>query len=368
MTITGFSPEKFRNSLKSGTFGKLFLTALSMGYLSVISARRLLYRSGLLKRLRLPVPVICFGNISAGGTGKTSTVVLAAQELARAGRRPAVLIRGYKRRSGSSKVVVLAKGRHFDTAEAGDEALMLYRLLEADDVPVLVSPDRRASGLEAVKAGAGVILMDDGFQHFALERDADIVLVNATAPFTADRMLPLGSLREPPSGIARARAVIISHCELASRAGIDALRSEILRLNPRAEILESMHTPDSFMDPAAASAEDLDALRGKPAAAISGIGDPASFEGALRGLNVDLKQIWRYPDHHAFTPEELAAAERTREGLPLVTTHKDFTRFPPGWQDILKGGVLILSVKITFAGDGSKIFSSILAGTGVGRA
>ena len=366
--MTGpYSAEKLRDALRRGFAGRLLLGALSVVYAAAVKARRGLYGSGVLRSRRLPVPVICFGNISAGGTGKTSTVVAVARELARAGRRPAVLIRGYRRAARASSVTVLAKGRQATLEQAGDEALMLYRLLEDAGVPVVVSSDRYKAGLAAVELGADLLLMDDGFQHFALQRDADVVLVNATSPFSADRVLPYGNLREPAAGLARAAAVIITHCEQAAQADIDELRAEILEINPGAAVIESMHSPEKFLDPATSRPVDLDAMRGRPAAALSAIGDPASFEAALARLKIELRQIWRYPDHHAFTPEELAAAQQARTGLPLITTYKDYARFPAGWQDILPNGVLIFSVKIVFLCDGWKTLMRLVE-TAAGRA
>jgi tetraacyldisaccharide 4'-kinase len=125
-----------------------------------------------------------------------------------------------------------------------------------------------------------------------------------------------------------------------------------------------MHTPETFIDPATAEQIDLNALKGKPAVALSGIGDPASFEGVLKKMKIDLKQIWRYPDHHVFTAQELAAAQEARAGLPIITTYKDFARFPAGWQEILPGGVLILSVKIVFLCNGWKTLMRLVDGAG----
>ena len=159
-----FSPEKARDAMKASLPGRAVLRMLSLVYLAAIWARRALYTAGILKSRRLGAPVICFGNISTGGTGKTSTVVAVARELARAGRKPAILIRGYKRAAPSDKVTVMAPGRDFPPQEAGDEALMLYRMLEKDRVPVLVCGDRFASGSIAVEElGADILLMDDGF-------------------------------------------------------------------------------------------------------------------------------------------------------------------------------------------------------------
>lgn len=363
--MNDFSPERLRDRLRRGASGRLLLKLFSAAYSAAIASRKALYGIGVLRRKRLPVPVICFGNISAGGTGKTSTVVAAALELARIGRRPAVLLRGYKRRAAASSVTVLAKGRPQSLDEAGDEALMLYRMLEPAGVPVLVSADRFASGtIAAAELGCDILLLDDGFQHFALRRDIDIVLVNATAPFAADSVLPSGNLREPPSGLSRANAIIITHCEQVPQDAIEALHAEIKKYAPSAEIIESMHSPETFIDPATAAHVDLNALKGREAAALSGIGDPASFEGVLRKMKVELKQIWRYPDHHAFTAQELAAAQEARAGLPLITTYKDFARFPAGWQQILTGGVLILSVKIVFLCSGWKTLMRLINGPG----
>ncbi len=361
----GFSAERLRGRIKASLAGRAALRLLSLAYLAAVFARKGLYGAGILRRRRLGVPVVCFGNISAGGTGKTSTVVSVARALARAGRRPAILIRGYKRGAPARKLTVMVRGRDFDPAEAGDEALMLYRMLEADNVPVLVSADRFASGTAAVKElGADLLLMDDGFQNFALERSADIVLINAAAPFLEDSALPYGNLREPVSAVARARAVILSHCEQAREGALERLRAEIGRLNPAAEIFESSHVPEFFLNPATAETTPLEALKGGRVAVISGIGDPASFEAALAGMGLELKQIWRYPDHHAFTRAELDSARQAAEGLPLITTYKDFARFPADWQASAGAGVLLLSVKINFRGEGWEKLLKLVSGAG----
>lgn len=364
------APEAAREKLRASLPGRLLLRGLSVIYSAGIAGRRALYARNILPSRSLPVPVICFGNISAGGTGKTSTVVTVAAELAKAGRSPAILLRGYRRKASPSSVTVLARGRKFTFEETGDEAMMLYRMLEPLGVPVVVSSDRYAAGMEAAGTlGADILLMDDGLQHFAVKRDADIVLVNATAPFTADRILPAGNLREPPSGLSRARAVVITHCEQVQQETIDDLRAGIAAVAPSAAVIESMHTPETFIDPATSEKVDLNTLKGKKAVSLCGIGDPVSFENSLKDMKIKLEQIWRYPDHHAFSIKELAAAQQARGKLPLITTYKDFTRFPEGWQEALPGGVLIFSVKIVFLLDGWKRLMRIVesAGKGAGR-
>ena len=353
--------KKIRDGLKKKMAGRLLLHALSFFYISAIFVRRAFYKSGLVKSYRLPVPVICFGNISAGGTGKTSTVILAAIELKKEGHNPAVLIRGYKRKAPGKKLTVLAEGEAFSAEEAGDEALMIFEMLKDYGVPVLVSSDRYQSGLAALeKFKSDVLLMDDGYQFFRLHRDKDIVLINSTAPFHKDDLMPLGDLRETLAGLDRADAVILSHCEHTCEAGIEAIREEVKKASPAAVVIESMHSPEAFVDALKKDKVPLSEFCGAKVVALSGIGDPKSFEDILVSLKAVPAQIWRYPDHHQFTRAELAAVQATRENMPVITTYKDFARFPSDWAQVIKGGVFILSVKIVFLRDGHKRLMEIV--------
>lgn len=347
--------KKIRDRLKKKPAGRLLLRALSLIYAAVIRLRRALYEAGLLRSYKLPVPVICFGNLSVGGTGKTSTVVMAAIELKKEGYNPAVLIRGYKRRAPGRKLTILAEGEAFSSDEAGDEALMLYKMLREYGVPVLVSSDRYQSGLAALeKFKSDFLLMDDGYQFFRLHRDRNVVMINTTKPFSKDDLLPMGDLRETPAGLGRADAVILSHCEHASEIGIDALKKEVRTIAPSSVVIESMHSPEAFVDALRKEKVPLSEFRGKKVVALSGIGDPKSFEDNLVSLKVSPVQIWRYPDHHRFTHAELAAVQATRENMPVITTYKDFARFPADWAQVIKGDVFILSVKIVFLCNGHK--------------
>ncbi len=354
--------QKIRDGLRKKAAGRLFLRAMSIAYIGAVSLRRALYAAGLLKSYKLPVPVICFGNLSAGGTGKTSTVVMAAIELKKEGYNPAILIRGYKRKAPGKKLTILAKGESFSAEEAGDEAVMIFEMLKDYGIPVLVSSDRYQAGLAALeKFKSNFLLMDDGYQFFRLRRDKNIVMVNATAPFHKDELIPLGDLRETSGGLDRADAVILSHCEHACEAGVETLKEEINKLNSSAVVIESMHSPEAFVDAVNNEKVPLSEFRDKKVTALSGIGDPKSFEDTLAGLKAVPAQIWRYPDHHRFTREELAAVEATRENMPVITTYKDFARFPADWAQIIKGGVFILSVKIVFPRDGRERLMEIIA-------
>ncbi|MCX5786359.1 MAG: tetraacyldisaccharide 4'-kinase [Elusimicrobia bacterium] len=345
--------KKIRADLKSRRGGPLLLKILSRVYGGIINARKALYACGFFKTHSLAAPVVCFGNISTGGTGKTSTVSAAALELKRSGKKPAILLRGYKRQAPSKKLTELAGPGPFNPAEAGDEAFMLYNLVSSADIPVMVCADRFKAGTAAINNyGCDILLMDDGLQHLAMRRDLDIVLINATAPFHKDFLLPFGDLRENAMALKRAGAVIISHCEHATRGALEELSAEIKKINPGAALIESAHQPALFINAFTNETLAPKAFAGKKAVALSGIGDPESFESTLKNLKITVSQTWRYPDHHHFTREELMSLENTRGGESIITTYKDFSRFPPDWRELLTGGVYLLSVKIIFMRDG----------------
>lgn len=326
---------------------------LSGFYGGAINVRKALYDFEVFKTRRLSVPVVCFGNISTGGTGKTSTVAVAALQLAKTGKKPAILLRGYKRQAAAKKLTALVGPYSFNPSEAGDEAILLYNLVKGAQIPVMVCADRFKAGLEAInKYGCDILLMDDGLQHFALSRDLNIILINATAPFYKDFLLPFGDLRENATALKRAEAIIISHCERAEHGALEELSAEIKKINSAAVVVKSSHQPDLFINAFTGETLPPGAFELKDAVVLSAIGDPESFEDALRKLKINIKQAWRYPDHHYFAREEIIALQNTRLGLPVITTYKDFVRFPPGWRELLKDGVYLLSVKIVFLHDG----------------
>jgi len=363
--VAGRGAEALRDSLRSRLPGRVLLWILSRFYLAAVALRRALYASGLLRSCSLPARVVCFGNISAGGTGKTPTVIAAARELKGLGFRPAILLRGYGRRGPSDRLALLRGDAVYDAADCGDEAVIIHNALKDLSVPVVVSSDRCAAGRTAVeKLDCDILLLDDGYQHFALKRDRDIVIVNAASPFHKDAPLPLGNLREGPSGLRRAHMIVISHCERASTAELEALHAEIRRANPRAVVAESMHVPEHFIDARRRLPVPLTAVRDRSVSVISAIGDPESFERSLRDLGASLQGVWRYPDHHRFTAGEMRALAAASDGVPVVTTYKDFSRFPPEWETLLGGELYILSSKISFLCDGYRLLMDQLVPPG----
>ncbi len=339
--------SKRRERLRGSLAGRAALGAASLAYGAGVLARRALYGVGALKRRRLDARVVCIGNLTAGGTGKTPAVLLAAETLRQRGHEVAILSRGYGRRASKKEVTVLIDGRHADWRACGDEPWMIHQSLQGLGVPVLVCPDRAKAGGLAVEAyGSKVLILDDGFQHWRLHRDLDIVLISARDPFGGGRLLPAGDLREPISALRRAHMIVITHADRVPAEELAALRARLESMRPGVPILESAHRADHLLDARADRRLPAEHLSGRAAVALSAIGDPLQFEASLEGLGVKLAQRWRYPDHHAFSERELRSAESLRGGLPLVTTMKDFVRFPDSWESVLTGEVYVLGVKL----------------------
>lgn len=339
-----------RVKLAKNPLGRAALWAASLGYGLAVVARRWLFELGVLKSFELPAKVVCIGNITTGGTGKTPAVLLAAQTLRRRNHNVAIVSRGYGRAGKSGEVIALlddAAGEPPHWTECGDEPWMMHQALAGLNIPILVSPDRTKAGREAITYyHSRVIILDDGFQHLRLRRDLDIVLLNALDPFGGDALLPLGNLREPVSTLARAGIVVLTHADLVEPEKLDQAKKRVRAVNAKAPILEAAHKPDFLLDLRAEKKLKLAELEGKGVVAVSGLGDPQPFESQLERIGAKIDQRWRYPDHHPYTMRELHAIEKTRGKRPLVTTFKDATRLPKGWQDALGGDVYVLGIKL----------------------
>jgi tetraacyldisaccharide 4'-kinase len=307
------------------------LGALAAPYAAAVRSRNRAYDLGLLPIHACGAPVICIGNLSLGGTGKTPLVAWAARQLASLGMRPTIVSRGYGARRG----------------EISDEAAELGLL--APGVPHLADPDRVAAARRAAAAGAEVIVLDDGFQHRRLARDLDIVAVDATDPFGCGFLVPRGLLREPLDGLARADAVVLTRCTLvdpARRADIrDALARHAGGLPP--VWAEATHRPVGLRQ-AGGQTEPLDSLRGRRIVACAGIGNPAAFHRSLAVTGADVAAFRAFPDHHAYSPgdlNELGVWAAREQATMLVTTLKDLVKIR---RDNL-AGIPVAAVEIAIA-------------------
>ncbi len=253
-----------------------------------------------------PVPVLCVGNVVAGGAGKTPTAISLARELSARGVAVHFLTRGYGGRLSGPLLVDLA--RH-TAADVGDEALLLARV-----APTWIGADRRITAQRAAETGAALVIMDDGFQNPNLRKDLSLLVIDGAVGLGNGRVIPAGPLREDPArALARANAVLImgeDTCGIAAR---------ISSLAPRGLPLLAAR-----LEPDASAAK----LAGKRIFAFAGIARPEKFFASLRAAGCEIVGTRAFPDHHPFRTSELAAlgdAARAA-GATLVTTEKDRVR------------------------------------------
>jgi tetraacyldisaccharide 4'-kinase len=300
---------------------------LSPLYRGAVAARGAAYRHGWLQRARLDAPVVSVGNLTFGGTGKTPTVIELVRDLVRIGRRPAILTRGYKRRDGN-QVVMIGPEPKQAVDEVGDEPLEMARQLPG--VPVVVDADRERGGNEALRWGADVLVLDDGFQHLKLERDLDLVLIDAGDPWGGGRLPPLGRLREPLTAIRRASAVLITKVPADWRPVVAEIETAIDRLAPTLQVFVSRLRARRVRVPGEGW-RSAEVLRGRRVLAFAGIGRPSGFADTLFEAGAEIVDRRWFPDHHAYSATELleivTAAEK--EEAVAVTTAKDATKLPP---------------------------------------
>jgi tetraacyldisaccharide 4'-kinase len=276
------------------TLVSVLLFPLSLVYCSLAQLRRVLYRLGVLRHTRLPVPVIVVGNITVGGTGKTPLVIWLADFLRQGGYRPGIVTRGYR---GKSQTWPVAVTPQTPVGQVGDEAVLLAR---RSGCPVLAAPDRVAAAQRHVEQGCDVIVSDDGLQHYRLSRDIEIAVIDSTRRFGNRLCLPAGPLREP---VARLKSV--------------ALR--VANGTPQVGELGMMLVPTGFYSLAKPERRALaDQFRDGPVHAVAGIGNPERFFSGLRGLGLEVIPH-PFPDHHGFRVEELEFGD----GRPLIMTEKD---------------------------------------------
>jgi tetraacyldisaccharide 4'-kinase len=294
-------PEFWREG--GGEVAPLLLAPLSAIFRAVARLRRLSVTPW-----KAPVPVICVGNLTVGGAGKTPTVLAVVDRLQAGDRRIACLSRGY---GGKNRGPLQVDPARHGAGDVGDEPLLLARA-----APTWVARDRKDGARVAIAEGIDVLVLDDGLQNRALRYDVVLVVVDAAYGFGNRRILPAGPLREPVAeGLARATAIVL--------IGDDPnnLAAELQRSAP---VLRARLVPD----------DAALRLKGRRVLAFAGIGRPQKFFDTLHELGTDVVHREAFADHHPYTPEEamqLVEEAQRRDAIP-VTTAKDFVRLPNGSQ------------------------------------
>ncbi|MBN1360825.1 MAG: tetraacyldisaccharide 4'-kinase [Sedimentisphaerales bacterium] len=365
------------------------LAVAAVGYRLVVGVRNTLYDWRLLRVHRAGAPVLCVGNLTTGGTGKTPLVIWLARRLTQKGLRVAVLTRGYKSRrtedggrrvcTAHQKKVGIAHPTNGKNAGAEDGGQKTKDGALSDEpaelvsacpgLPVVVNPDRVAGAAEAIREHqAQVLLMDDGFQHRRLGRDLDIVAIDATVPLGYGRLLPAGLLREPVTGLRRAGAVVLTRCDLVSEYALAEIEARILQIHPDLPIARSRHVPVALHH-ANGSRHGLDELRGKRVFAFCGLGNPTSFLRTVEACGGKLVGSRTFNDHHAYTDRDLADVHSQARSLNaefVVTSQKDWTKIArltvPDAPPLL--AYLVVELRFTAGGDSvTALIDTVLAGT-----
>ena len=282
---------------------------------------------------RAAVPVVSVGNLSLGGTGKTPCVEYVARFYRELGFQVAILSRGYGVNAGPN-----------------DEALVLEENLP--DVPHLQGADRVSLAVAAVEElEAELLVLDDGFQHRRLHRDLDIVLIDATYPPHRDHLFPRGTLREPASSLKRASAILLTRCDQVDVAAMNLIREWIASRFPGVPVASTEHRPTV----------EVDALHGKRVGAFCGIGNPAAFRRTLEDLGANVIGFRTFPDHHAYTREDVDELRSWASALPaeaeIATTQKDWVKLR--LDDLAGRPLRTIRIELTFR-DGEKEFGEVL--------
>jgi len=287
-----------------------YLLPFSWLFRAVVAFRRIAFRIGAFRSVRVERPVIVVGNITVGGTGKTPAVLWLAEQLKSQGHRPGIISRGYRGSASAWPQDVMADS---DPAEVGDEPVLLA---ERSAAIVVAGPDRVAAARRAIERGADVVLSDDGLQHYRLVRDCELVVVDAERGVGNGRLLPAGPLREPAGRLLQADALLLKSARLDAP----------IRKRGKGGPLEDGPVPRIPFTIVATTARSLvtaerrplESFRGQPVHAVAGIGHPQAFFATLRAAGIIVMEH-ALPDHAAIEAADLAFDDE----LPVLMTEKD---------------------------------------------
>lgn len=300
------------------------LNICSIFYTFGYKIRLAMFNLGLLKKYWLNAYVISVGNITTGGTGKTPFTIEIAKYFLSHNEKVAVLLRGYKGKNTSKEVILVSDGTEIlsDYDTVGEEAILI-----ANSIPkamVLAGKNRYKAGLAAISLGATVIILDDGYQHLKIQRNANILLIDSYAPFDNGMVLPRGKLREHTSSIARATSIILTNCDRKKVSekelkiiSSNATTKDIFQIKSRFKGLKGINTKKSLEEKNLKKMECI---------AFSGIGNPNSFLDLLKRHEVIIKASINFPDHHDYSSTDinnLVELAKKHNIENIITTEKD---------------------------------------------
>ena len=321
--------EKIIDGSKNSKFAaviRFILFLLSIFYAQLAKIRSVLYQNNILKKKEAKVPVISVGNITTGGTGKTPFTAFLAEEL-KADYRIAIISRGYGACQNVEEPFLIKDKEELyaGAAQAGDELFMLAR--RNNELIFIRSANRYQGTKLAVEQGADLILLDDGFQHYQLKRQADIVLIDAEKPFSNNKVLPAGLLREPFAALKRADLFLLNRSENVDFSRVKELKDSLNTLSPSNEgVFRAETSLESCVSVASQRKESTDFLKEKRVFAFSGIGSPEAFEKSIESTGAEVVSYKIFKDHYNYQKEDLLTLldqYSASEADLILTTEKD---------------------------------------------
>ena len=315
------------------------LRSIEIPYRSVVTARNLLYDRRLLPIRRFSVPIISVGNLTLGGTGKSPMVVWLCKFFLEKNMRPGLISRGY------------GKGTH-----AGNDEFMemSHRL---PNIPHLQHPNRAEAIQKLLQTEhVDLIILDDAFQHRQVERDIDIVLLDATVPFGFGHVFPRGTLREPLGSLKRADIVLLTRSNLITEAERQKIHEQVLAINPNITWGETIHMPTSLISLESLCDEPIEMIRGQSALAFCGIGNPSAFQKTLIQCGVRVEKLISFPDHHRYSVHDACRLVQTAKELGtklLLCTMKDLVKW--NQSDFSEFPLYALGIEIQFTAGESDV-------------
>ena len=316
----------------SDHFSQVLLKPLTWPYKVILSMRRLAYEQKWLVSKHISCPVISIGNLTVGGTGKTPIIIDLAGKLLANKIKVGILSRGYGRR-GNSRCVIVGNGQGVfgSSTETGDEALMIAKILP--EAVVIVDPDRVAASEKAISEfKCQVLLLDDGFQHWRLQRDSNIVLIDYSEDPSKDALLPAGRLREPLSALKRATHIVITKVPRNyDPKKLNYLRALIEKYAPEAQTssCEFISTTVEQFISGSWQTKSIDLLKNMSVVAFCGIAKPKAFFESLKKTGAHIVEQISFADHHHYSHEDLKKLKEllTKSGAEyLITTRKDLIK------------------------------------------
>ena len=313
---TGVTATMFRGGLRT----------LEVPYAAVMSVRNALYDRRMMPIRQFPIPIISVGNLTLGGTGKSPMVAYLCRFFLEQNLRPGLISRGYGTVNNNTVK------NNLGVSEGNDEYMEMS--LRLPTVPHLQHPNR-AKAIEQMLQTEQVdlIILDDAFQHRQVERNTDIVLLDATTPFGFEHIFPRGTLRESLSSLRRADMVFLTRSDLVDESERQRIKQRVLAINPKIAWGETIHVPTSLVHlsaaPIAERTEPIESIRNQSALAFCGIGNPAAFRKTLERCGVKVVKLVSFPDHYAYTRRDIDELLRTAKELgtdTILCTMKDLVK------------------------------------------